>query len=687
MYNAFPKILGGKMKSPKGFRGKYFSLAAILALNATITLASNVQSVVDTQEQLQTPRENATSEEETLASELLAPVMVVSKKIKVSEVGAPFASEVYTQKEIKKSHSKDIYEFLNTQSSVFTMPSSGNSFAQKIDLRGYGIEDGYENVVVTLNGQRLNSIDLQPQMLSSIPLDTIKQIEIIKGSGSVEYGDGANAGVINIITHDAEGISFKTYGGSHGVVFGSAQAGVKEQYFSLMATMEDYSKKGQKQIGADGQKDESDSTSKSFSFTLTPTDVLSFNLGKQFTKIDTFYPNALTMSEYQNNPDTIPASVWGSLYGHQKYDIELLTYGTRYKISDTLSMDIQGSSEDKLSDYVGVSKYTYDNDAHNAKLLYNEGMFKTALGIQHFEGIRKKASTNTTTKENMGYFAKADILQGNSTFSVGGRLESVDYHYDEGATHLDKAKQLHAYDIGYNYKLDTFSSVFINYNQSFQAPDIDRFFDAMSGTFNGFIDPMHVQTINAGYNYVGYTNKFKFSAFYALIEDEIYYDNTIGMWGANSNLDETRKMGFEIYDKYTFSHNVYTSINYAYVDTKIVKEGNGTLNGKEIPGVSPHTLRLAFGYNPTHQSTLVLTQNFKSKAYAMSDFLGTYGKMPSYNTTDFSATYTYKNYEFFAKINNLFDKKNGLFVNGWSGLGVYPTNYEREFMLGLNARF
>lgn len=673
------------MKCPKGFRGKYFSLAAILALNATVTIANETQSAVDIEAKM-TPKEFASSEEETPPLELI-PVVVVSKKIKVAEIGAPFASEVYTKKEIEKSHSKDIYEFLNSQTSVFTIPSSGNSFSQKIDLRGFGIEDGYESVVVTLNGRRLNNIDLQPQLLSNIPLDTIKQIEIIKGSGSVEYGDGANAGAINIITQDPTGVALKTYGGSNGLLFGSASAGVSEKYFSIAAYMEDYSKKGQKQIATDGQKDESDSTHKSFSATLNPTEEWKLNLGKSFTKQDTFYPNALTINEYKTDPNTIPAPIWGSLYGHQKYDIELLTYGTSYKLSDALSVDFQGSHEDKVSDYVDVSKYNYDNDTHNAKLLYNEGALKAVLGVQHFEGIRKKGAVNTTTKENMGYFAKADITQGNSTFSLGGRTESVDYSYHQGATHLEKDKQLEAFDIGYNYKLDNVSSLFINYNQSFQAPDIDRFFDAMTGTFNGFIDPMEVKTINAGYSYLGYTNKFKLSAFYASINDEIYYDNTIAPWGANSNLDKTRKIGFEIYDKYMILHNLYTSLNYAYVDTKIVSEGDGTLDGKEIPGVSHHNVKLSLGYNPTHQTTLVLVQNFKSKAYAMSDFLGLYGKMENYNTTDLSATYTYKNYEFFAKVSNIFDKKNALFVNGWSGLGVYPTNYEREFMLGMSAKF
>lgn len=51
------------------------------------------------------------------------------------------------------------------------------------------------------------------------------------------------------------------------------------------------------------------------------------------------------------------------------------------------------------------------------------------------------------------------------------------------------------------------------------------------------------------------------------------------------------------------------------------------LDGKEIPGVSHHNVKLSLGYNPTHQTTLVLVQNFKSKAYAMSDFLDLYGKM------------------------------------------------------------
>ena len=156
------------MKKLKGFKGKYFSLAAILALNTTIAIASEGQSVVDNVAQLQSPKAEATSETTEQLEESAAPVVVISKKVKVSEVGAPFASEIYTKKEIQQSHSKDIYEFLNTQTSVSALPNFGNPFTQAIDMRGYGLGYGYQNTVVTVNGRRLNSTDQTPQLLSTI---------------------------------------------------------------------------------------------------------------------------------------------------------------------------------------------------------------------------------------------------------------------------------------------------------------------------------------------------------------------------------------------------------------------------------------------------------------------------------------------------------------------------------------
>lgn len=676
------------MKNLKGFRGKYFSLAAILALNATIALASEGQSVVDNEKQLNTPKAEASSETTEVLEESSAPVVVISKKIKVSEVGAPFASEVYTKKEIQQSHSKDIYEFLNSQTSIVTMPTYGNPFSQKIDMRGYGLGDGYQNTVISVNGRRLNNIDMVPQLLSAIPIDSIEKVEIIKGSGSVEYGDGANAGVINIITKDYEGAVIRSYVGDNGLKFGSLGLGIKEEKFSLSGYIDDYSHDGFKEVSNDGKKDESWSRNKSISATLTPTDDLTFNLSKAFSKMNVNYSNSLSYAEYKNNElDKIKG------YTEQYFSSNVLNAGVNYKINQKLSFDAQVFDEDKVSQFVNFnSKSTYDYKSFDTKLLYNDSSFKTLFGVQGFDGERD-GGTNVTTKETLGVYAKADYLLGNHTFSTGAREEKVKYNYESSTQNLESDTSLQAYDVGYNYKINSKTSIFTNFNHSYQAPDIDRFFNpiysgwSIIGTqFNGFIKPMEADTINLGVNYLSYPHTLKATVFYAWVDNEIYLNSTNSR---NTNLDKTEKKGLDLSEKYQILSNLFTLLNYTYVDTKIVDDGfNGAYNGKEIPGVSPHTVKVSLGYNPIKPVTLLLSETYKSSAYAIDNFDGRYGRMESYSVTDFSATYTYKNYELYAKINNVFDEKNAMFVDfGGTAPSVYPINYERTFMVGFNAKF
>ncbi|MDD3344709.1 MAG: TonB-dependent receptor [Sulfurospirillaceae bacterium] len=671
------------MKNPKGFRGKYFSLAAILALNTTLAVAQDVQSVVDREANM-TPKEYAVSEEETPPLNEI-PVVVVSKKIKVAEIGAPFASEVYTQKEIEQSHSKDIYEFLNTQTSISTMPTYSNPFSQKIDMRGYGLGDGYENVVVSLNGRRLNNIDMSPQLLSSIPLDSIEKIEIIKGSGSVEYGDGANAGVVNIITKDYEGAVVKSYVGDNGLWFGSLGVGIKQEKFTISGYIDDYSHNGFKSIDSVGDKDESWSRNKSIKAILTPIENLTLNLSKTFSKMNVNYPNALTLAQYQNSAYSIPAPSWGVNFSEQYYSSNVLAYGLKYNINDKIAFEAQAFNEDKVSNYVTYnSRSDYDYNSYEAKISYNEGNLKSLVGLQSFDGERQSGTTNTT-KENVGVYAKADYILNQNTFSMGVRDENVDYKYHKGSVNLKDSASYNAYDVGYNYKLTPKVSLFANFNHSFQAPDIDRFFNAFTNTFNGFIEPMKVDTYNIGFNYLSYPHTFKATLFYASINNEIYYNAATF---TNTNLKETEKRGLELSEKYQILSNLFTTLNYTYLDTEINDDGlGGSYNGRDIPGVSAHNIKLSMGYNPIKPLTLLVSQTYKSKAYAIDDFDGNFGKMDSYQITDLSATYTYKKYEFFAKVNNLFDKKNALFADDGFSLGVYPVNYERTLWSDLARGF
>lgn len=660
------------MKSPKGFRGKYFSLAAILALSSSITLANETKRFDDKQSVKQ-EQSYAEAEEETPKVDE-TPIVIVSKKSKVKEVDAPFASEIYTKRDIKKSLSNDIYEFLNTQTSITTLPAYGNHFSQQIDLRGYGLANGYENVVITLDGQRLNNIDGLPQMLSQIPLESIERIEILKGTGSVEYGDGANAGVINIITKDFEGANVKTYFGSHDTAFGSLGFGAKYDKFSINGYIDKYNFGGFKDISTAGQKDEADSENKSIKFTYTPHESLSFYLGKNFSNMGVFYPNSISLAQFEANPKTIPAG-----FTEQKYDIDKILLGSSYKINEQFSLNFDGSLEDKTSEYVNwASKYYYDTNELNLKLNYSHESLNTVFGISLFDSERK-SSTTTTSKENLASFLKADIKDDKNSYSFGARAEKVTYKHQN----LKDDETLLAYEAGYSYNLSYNSSLFASYNHSYLAPNIDMFF-LFGGGFNGFIEPMKVDTLNIGYNYLGYPHRFKISAFYSKIDDEIYYNPTT--W-ANTNIDETSKYGFELSHKYHIRYDFATMLNYAYVDTKIDKDAT-LQSGNEIPGVSNHNLKVGLEYKPNYKTTLNLSHTYKSKAYAMSDFDANFGKMKAYNSTDFRASYKLKNIEFFVKIDNLFENENALFVDGGAaGLGVYPVNYQRSFMLGMSSKF
>jgi len=72
--------------------------------------------------------------------------------------------------------------------------------AQEIHLRGMG-GDGTQ---VLVNGITVNSPSLGSADINKIPVNNIKRIEVVKGSGSVLYGSGAMGGTVNIITKNPD---------------------------------------------------------------------------------------------------------------------------------------------------------------------------------------------------------------------------------------------------------------------------------------------------------------------------------------------------------------------------------------------------------------------------------------------------------------------------------------------------
>ena len=623
----------------------------------------------------------------------LETVTISANPIETDEKKATFATEIYTKKDIEQSKSKDIYDFLASQTSVNVMPNFGNKFSQSLDIRGYGIENGYQNIAVVVNGRRLNNIDMVPQLLSSIPLESIEKIEILKGSGSVKYGDGANAGVISITTDKKNSNYLKAYLGNNTSKDGAASFGYGNEYIIANAYVDYNSTDGSIKDNR-GNSDENNIRNMNFSVVFTPIEELELSLSRTYSNMTTNYARPISLKQYNEDPNRT------SGFNKQYFSSYVTTAGARYDFNQNFFIDATFSDEDKISKFGTSPDTQYDYKSFASTFNYRSDIFKGTAGIDGFKGDRFNFTSsfgtpeNTTSKNNLAMFTSIEINPINDlTFSAGARKEKVEYKYEpQNGMDLNQKDRLNAYDFGVNYALTQNQSIFANYNRGFQAPDIDRFFSTdwttMATTFNGFIEPAKVNTYTLGYNNFQENNKLKIALFRANLKNEIYFYNT-GNWmipSYNTNIDKSHKYGLEVYDKFLINENLYTSLNYSYIKAKIDREneGNGVYDGKDLPGVSKHNLTLGLGYDFYKFSTF-LSHSYKSSAYAINDFKNDFKqKQEAYHSTDFSVSFKHKELEIFGKIQNLFDQKNGLWVQDDS---IYPVNFERTFFAGMKVSF
>ncbi|OHE00886.1 MAG: TonB-dependent receptor, partial [Sulfurimonas sp. RIFCSPLOWO2_02_FULL_36_28] len=439
----------------------------------------------------------------------LEPLSITSTAIRTNELRSTDAVEVYTAEDIEMAHVQNIYEFLNSQTSVITMPSYGNSFSQKLDFRGYGIGDGYQNIVITIDGRKINNIDMVPPLLSAISPASIEKMEIIKSGGIVKSGDGANAGVINITTKQTTSKEITVYMGTYGTADGSFYLGHNDEKLSLSASGEAQKSDGIRNINSSGERDESSMTTGTFNITYLPTDELELRAGASFARTNLIYASFLTLDEYNNNPKQAGATNWGS--NEQEYDTDALSAGASYYFSDKLSLNVDMNREEKMSNYVTYASVTdYVYNSVRAALKYDSKCIAITAGVDGFEGNLVNTN-NDLTKRNGALFLASELYLGKNTLKVGYRYEDISF---ESKTGEDQKDKLHGVELGYNYTFDKESSVFANYSHSFQSSSLDRLFKWNTGAFMGYVKPSQAHNYTLGYNHITNSNKLKISLFY-----------------------------------------------------------------------------------------------------------------------------------------------------------------------------
>lgn len=120
---------------------------------------------------------------------------------------APAVASVVTEKQIEQMGATDIDEVLETIPGLHVSR----------DAAGYnpiytfrGIYAGYNpQVLMLINGIPITNLFQGDRNLvwGGMPVQAISRIEVIRGPGSALYGADAFAGVINVVTHEADGVS------------------------------------------------------------------------------------------------------------------------------------------------------------------------------------------------------------------------------------------------------------------------------------------------------------------------------------------------------------------------------------------------------------------------------------------------------------------------------------------------
>jgi len=129
-----------------------------------------------------------------------AQVMVTATRFEnEAESSAPIGTQIISSASIGASGAVTVADALKRLGGVHARISFFGTPDEPVDLRGFGAFSD-QNVIVLLDGVRLSENEQAGARLAGIPIDSVERIEILRGGGTVLYGPGGTAGVINVIT-------------------------------------------------------------------------------------------------------------------------------------------------------------------------------------------------------------------------------------------------------------------------------------------------------------------------------------------------------------------------------------------------------------------------------------------------------------------------------------------------------
>lgn len=135
--------------------------------------------------------------------ELMNIEVSVASKSSESIINSPSSVYIFTAAEIENMGVTSVEELLNYVPGYFTGFDIEQGKAFRVGARGRSTALS-ESILFLVNGHRINDLYTGGVSIINrlIPVENIKQIEVIRGPGSSLYGSNAFLGVVNIITKE-----------------------------------------------------------------------------------------------------------------------------------------------------------------------------------------------------------------------------------------------------------------------------------------------------------------------------------------------------------------------------------------------------------------------------------------------------------------------------------------------------
>lgn len=529
--------------------------------------------------------------------QVLTPVVVTAIRAVQPIQKAPVGATVITAQQIEQSGAIDANEAIRRIGGVAALSDLSNGREYGLDLRGFGAAAD-QNQVVLVDGIRLSENEMSSPRLSAIPVSQIERIEIVRGSNSVSWGEGAAGGVINIILKPG----FKL--GTHGRVALALES--RQGHDAQVSVAQGWASVGveafARDVATDGFRENAAFRQKTQGLGLRwQHEGWRASLRAQQEDQEARMPGALSLEQYAldprltNTPDDASEATETLVAAQVSHQSGAWTVSTDLAYKERTSSDQYGGAFPYLSDKKRISRQVSPQVTHRQS--WSGVDLVTTLGAQWQEWSFRDDNTygaEDGRQINQAYHVRTDwSFPSQTRVTAGARKERVSKSAATEFSGYQRDNMLKAYEFGVSQTVADGWDVYGRVASSFRLPNLDENrYTPMSVALR----PQRSRDQEIGLKWLKGPNSANVRYFRQKTVDEIAYVTSLF---ANTNIDPTTRQGLELDARWQVMPGWTVSGTWQAIQART---SGGVNRGKELVLTAPRTgtLRSTWRLNEHH---------------------------------------------------------------------------------------